>query len=85
MHTGWTNVNSEAIINFMLVSPAGAIFHGSEECSAQTKSGDWLAERLTAAIQEVGSENIVQVRAATFLGHPCCDIVIQRAQWKMCL
>jgi hypothetical protein len=52
----WTNIHHQSIINSMLVSPQGAAFHSFDECSAQTKSADDMAEKLIEVIEEVGMD-----------------------------
>lgn len=58
----WSNVRHESVINFLLVSPGGALFEKAAECSKETKTGEWIAEQIDAVIQEVGPSKVVQVR-----------------------
>jgi hypothetical protein len=53
----WTNVSRQSIINFMLVSPLGAVFHSFDECSARTKSGDYISTKLIEVIEEIGDDS----------------------------
>jgi hypothetical protein len=59
----WSNVNRESVINFLVVSPSGALFHSAAECSKETKTGEWIAEQIASVIEKIGSSNVVQVRS----------------------
>lgn len=58
---GWTNVQNRAIINFLLVTPDGAMFVDGVDTTGQIKDADFIAIELTKRIESIGSDNIVQV------------------------
>lgn len=62
---GWTNIRGESIINYMLVRPDGAAyFHSSEPAGLSLHTGEFLAQQMTAVINDVGPHHINAI---------CCD------------
>lgn len=55
------HVCRHSIVNFLLTSPSATIAHKSIECTAEAKTGEYLAEQLIQVIEEVGPKNVVQV------------------------
>jgi hypothetical protein len=67
-HTGATvcsdgcgNIAREHLINIMVTSPKGAVFHSAVECTGEIKSGEYIAKLLTDAIRDIGEQNVIQV------------------------
>ena len=58
---GWTNVQNRPIINFLAVTPDGAMFMDGMDTSGQVKDADFIAEELQKRIESIGAEDIVQV------------------------
>lgn len=61
----WTNVRLQAVVDFMLVSPDGALTHGARECSAVGKSIAWISEQMLQVNDSVGPRKVVQSRCST--------------------
>lgn len=55
---GWTDPQGRPIITVALVSPKGAKYLKSIDCSGQEKNADFLADRLGEVIEETGKEHI---------------------------
>ena len=72
---GWGNISRQHLINVMLSCPEGTVFHSAVECTGDVKSGEFIAELLIKAIEEIGSGNIVQV---------CFTIVYQSCPCIQC-
>jgi Protein of unknown function (DUF 659) len=64
---GWGDITRHHLINIMVVSPKGAVFHCAEECTGETKSGIFISRLLIDAIKEIGPQNIVQVLKVTVI------------------
>ena len=58
---GWTSVQNRPIINFLLVSPDGAIFEHSCETSGCEKNAQYICDMVSSQIADIGPEKIVQV------------------------
>lgn len=58
---GWSDVQRRPILNILLVTPSGATFLNSVDSSGQVKDAHFIAEVISAAIEKVGPQQIVQV------------------------
>ena len=58
---GWTDTRHRPLVNLIASSPAGAMFLRVEDCSAEIKDINFIAEVLISAIEQVGPSNVVQV------------------------
>ncbi|KAL9237386.1 hypothetical protein vseg_011940 [Gypsophila vaccaria] len=57
----WTDNKSKAVINFLVASPSRTFFHKSVDASSYYKNVKSLADLFDSVIQEIGSENVVQI------------------------
>uniref|UniRef100_A0A1D1Y153 Seprase n=1 Tax=Anthurium amnicola TaxID=1678845 RepID=A0A1D1Y153_9ARAE len=57
----WTDNKSRALINFFVSSPSGTFFHKSVDASSYFKNTKHVSDLFDSVIQDVGSENVVQV------------------------
>ena len=55
---GWTNVRGEAVVNFLIVSPKGAVFHHVMECSAECHTGEWC-KQMSQVLEDIGPASVV--------------------------
>ena len=58
---GWTNVQNRPIINFLVVTPDGAMFMDGIDTSGQIKDAEFIAAEVQKRIESLGPENVVQV------------------------
>lgn len=59
MSDAWTNLRSESIINYVLVTAEGnSIFHSSDPSHTDRHTAEYLASHLKRIIREVGPEKI---------------------------
>lgn len=58
---GWTDAQSRPLINFMLVTPKGIKFVRALDTSGSEKTGEFIADKMSEAIDEVGPEYISAV------------------------
>lgn len=58
---GWKDSKNRPLINVIAVSPKGAMFLKAMDCEGQVKDGQFIADILIAAIEQVGARNVVQV------------------------
>lgn len=58
---GWKDSRNQPLINVIAVSPKGAMVLKAVDCEGQVKDGQFIANILIAAIEQVGSRNVVQV------------------------
>lgn len=58
---GWTDAQSRPLLNFMLMSPKGIKFLRALDTSGQEKTGEFIADKMSEVINEVGPENISAV------------------------
>ena len=61
MRDGWSDAQRRPILNILLVTPAGATFLNSIDSSGQVKNAQFIADVITAAIDKVGPQQVVQV------------------------
>lgn len=63
---GWTNIQSESIVNYCLVSPDGqALSHKSDPTDANSHTGEYLAAELAKLIAEVAPKDINAICTGT--------------------
>lgn len=58
---GWEDGQRRPLLNIVEVSPRGAMFVKAVDTSGETKDAGYIAERLIEAINDAGSELVVQV------------------------
>ena len=58
---GWTNVQNRPIINYLSVTPDGAMFIDGSDMSGEVKDAQFIADEIKRNIEYLGKENIVQV------------------------
>lgn len=58
---GWTNVQNRPIINYLAVTPDGAMFIDGTDTSGETKNAQFIADDIKRNIELLGEANIVQV------------------------
>lgn len=58
---GWSNVKHEPLINIIAANSKGAMFLYAHDFSGIPKTGEVIADFLLAAIEEVGSSNVLQI------------------------
>jgi hypothetical protein len=58
---GWTNVQNRPIINYLAVTPDGAMFIDGNDTSGEHKDAKFIAAEIRRNIESLGAENIVQV------------------------
>lgn len=58
---GWTNVQNRPIINYLAVTPDGAMFIDGTDTSGETKDAQFIADDIKRNIKLLGEPNIVQV------------------------
>lgn len=58
---GWSSVSRRPLLNVLAVSPKGAEFLKAVDTSGESKTGRYIADFLKEAIQQVGSNRVVQV------------------------
>lgn len=56
---GWINVKGESVVKFLIVSPKGAVFHHTMECSAVRHTGEWLCEQMSQVLEDIGPDSVV--------------------------
>lgn len=58
---GWTDAQGIPLLNFLLSSPKGINFLHALDTSGQEKTGEFIAEKLSEVIDEVGPQYISTV------------------------
>ena len=59
---GWTNVNGESIMNFMLNAPDGrSWFYRSVVCGTASHTAEYIASQLLLVIEELGPNNFAAI------------------------
>ncbi|KAG5531582.1 hypothetical protein RHGRI_026259 [Rhododendron griersonianum] len=58
---GWSDAQRRPLINCMGASDGGAVFMRAVNCEGETKDKTFIAKLLGEVINEVGSQNVVQV------------------------
>ena len=58
---GWTDAQHRPLLNFMLLSPKGIKFLRALDTSGQEKNGNFIADKMSEVIDEVGPEYISAV------------------------
>ncbi len=58
---GWTDAQSRPLMNFMLVTPRGTKFVRALDTSGNEKSGQYIADKMSEVIDEVGPAHITAV------------------------
>ena len=58
---GWTDAQSRPLLNFMLMTPKGIKFLRALDTSGQEKTGEYIANKMSEVINEVGPEYISAV------------------------
>ena len=58
---GWSDAQRRLLINFLAISEGGPMFLRAVNAEGEIKSKEYIAEKLIAVIEEVGSRNVVQV------------------------
>lgn len=66
---GWSDAQKHPLLNVLAVNAAGAKFLHAVNTEGKQKTAEYIAEVLIEAIEEVGADNVVQVRSAAF--HMC--------------
>jgi hypothetical protein len=76
---GWSSVQRRPLLNILQLTPAGSIFLRAIDTTGETKTGEYIAEQLCKAIEEVGSENVVIVITDSASNCKCAgDIIMER-------
>ena len=57
----WSNIQCQALINVMVVSPRGETFIRAIDSTGKIKSGAYIVDVLNDIIIEIGANNVVQV------------------------
>lgn len=52
-------MRGEAVVNFLIISPKGAVFHHAMECSAERHTGEWLCEQMSQVLEDIGPASVV--------------------------
>ncbi|XP_037480540.1 uncharacterized protein LOC119357827 [Triticum dicoccoides] len=58
---GWADPQRRPILNFMAVTESGPMFLKAVNTEGETKSKQFVFERMKEVVEEIGSENVVQV------------------------
>ena len=58
---GWTDAQKRPLLNFMLVTPRGTKFVRALDTSGNEKSGQYIADKMSEVIDEVGPAHITAV------------------------
>jgi len=58
---GWTSVQNRPIINYLAVTPDGAMFVDGTDTSGEVKDAQFIADEIKLRIESIGKENVVQV------------------------
>lgn len=58
---GWTAINNDAIINFMIHTPQGVFFHGSIVTDVERHTSVYIASQMLAIIDQYGAEKFAAV------------------------
>ena len=58
---GWSNVNKDHLVNYMIVYPGGEAFLKSVECKNECATASWIYEKTKAVIESFGAKRIFQV------------------------
>ena len=58
---GWSSCTNQPLFNAMIVSPVGEHFLGSVDTSGHTKTAAYQASIIEKFIEDVGSQNVVQI------------------------
>lgn len=58
---GWSDVQRRPLLNILLVTPAGATFLNSIDTSGEVKNAPFIADVISAAIEKVGPQHVIQV------------------------
>lgn len=55
---GWTDAQGRPLLNFLLCTPRGTKFMRALDTSGNEKNGDYIADKMSEVIDEVGAEYI---------------------------
>eukprot|EP01018_Ginkgo_biloba_P019938 Gb_40356 [translate_table: standard] len=69
---GWIDIRNRPLLNIIVSSTSGPYFFRAIDCSGEEKNTFFLRDVLSAAIDEVGVSNVVQVIADAA---PVCKVV----------
>ena len=58
---GWSSVTRRPLLNVCVVTPKGTMFECAIDTSGEEKSGSFIFQKLSAAVQRIGSESVVCV------------------------
>ena len=58
---GWSDRQMRALLNFLAVTMFGAVFLFALDAGGKRKTGEFIAQGVTKAIEMVGADNVVQV------------------------
>ena len=58
---GWSDAQSRPLLNFLLCTPRGIKFMRALDTSGNEKNGEFIADKMSEVIDEVGSEHISAV------------------------
>lgn len=58
---GWTDTQRRPLIKFMAASKAGTMLLKAVNCEGEHKDNFFISELMTRAIEDIGSQNVVQV------------------------
>lgn len=61
MCDGWTSNMRKSLINFMVYSHRGMIFHKLVDSTGHSKTNEYIFRLMDKMVYEVGEESIVQV------------------------
>lgn len=62
---GWSDAVNRPLLNVLAVNPKGSKFLIAIDTSGRTKTAEYIASCLFEAIEELGADNVVQVRLTT--------------------
>ncbi|CAO2045269.1 unnamed protein product [Urochloa humidicola] len=58
---GWSDVQRRPLLNFLAVTEDGPMFLRAINTEGEVKRKEYIAEKMLAVIEEIGSQNVVQV------------------------
>jgi hypothetical protein len=67
---GWADPTNTPLLNVMGTNPQGSKFLTAINTEGETKTSAYIAGKIMAVIEEVGPENVVQVRVVTVTYQP---------------
>ena len=86
---GWTNTRHRPLINIIATSPKGAMFIKIEDCSGELKDAQFIANVLATAIDQIGSNKVVQVIMDNALVYKVASLIIESRYehifWTPCI